>query len=266
MKGLKPMVGAGIACLSLGVLVPVVPAGAQSLAHHPQVGVLNLAGHGVERPSTLPLGGTILDGSVTHLVWTTWGSSVAIGRGTRTSCPTGTFASPPPCGTSPTQVTLSHPIDTTDGWLFDQVTYRDETRGHFGRTTAASFVNELAPASLVILPTAGDVTGNYLWAGTSGVGTHAIEWLEIVQDGESVAGTLDITQTKPFIYDAVNVSGVNIHGTVSVAISGGLTGSSATSVLKFSDGDLLVTGNAPVLFVPASLGSYYALLQSAHVA
>jgi len=229
-----------------------------------QVAVLNRSGERLTRPKTLDLDGTILDGTVTHLVWTIWGPSVAIGRGTRASCATGTFTVPQqrPCGTAPTQVTLLHPVDTTDGWLFDQMSYRDETRGRFGRTTTDHLVNDWAPSSLVILPTADDVTGNYLWAGNTGVGSqYLVEWLQIVQDGESVSGRLEATQQKPFNYDDLNVSGVNIHGAVSVAISGyGPNVLGATLVLKFSDGDLLVTGKPSVLFVPASWGSYYVTL------
>jgi hypothetical protein len=142
------------------------------------------------------------------------------------------------------------------------MSYRDETRGRFGRTTTDHLVNDWAPSSLVILPTADDVTGNYLWAGNTGVGSqYLVEWLQIVQDGESVSGRLEATQQKPFNYDDLNVSGVNIHGAVSVAISGyGPNVLGATLVLKFSDGDLLVTGKPSVLFVPASWGSYYVTL------
>jgi hypothetical protein len=256
MKGLKPMVGAGIACLSLGVLVPVVPAGARAPAHRLQVAVM-IAGKRAVRPKALDFM------EVRHLVWSSWGPTNAIGKGEQTYCPTGTNVR---CGTSPTTINLFNPVNTSDGWLFDQVTYEDKGSGGKPVAPGTSLggpdlgLTWSWPASVIIFPTAGNVTGNYLWTGQVGNPDDGLLWLQVVQDGHTVSGNIEEDeQQSPFSY-ADDFSGVAFDGTVSITIRGANSFYNVppTAVLTFSHGDLTESEGSFALmtFVPSDVDAY----------
>ena len=85
-------------------------------------------------------------------------------------------------------VTLSAPLDTSDGWLFNLVTIAINGEKPF---TNPAITGGIPSMSLVILPTPGNTTGNYLWTGASSAGAQAYLWLQIAQSGTVASGSAE---------------------------------------------------------------------------
>jgi hypothetical protein len=189
----------------------------------------------VVRPKTLSLLGNVLNGTATDLVWSRWGSNKAVARGLRKSCPTGTDVEKL-CRTDPTTVTLSDPVGTTEGWLYYEVSYQDKG----GRKSLPKSCGPLLPSALVVLPTAGNVTANYLWEGKIAGSPETLYSLQLVQNGEAVSGSIEMDRAH-LVQATSPVSGIATAGTVSLNIADASVADQlgiATLAMKFAHGDL----------------------------
>jgi hypothetical protein len=207
--------------------------------------------------------GYILASKIDRLVWSQWGPDKAVGRGYYEDCYTGCgpgASGPQRVRAVPTTVVLTQPINTTEGWLFNQMTVAVKGWGRPMTTTEAS--NQ---PWVVVLPTPANMTGNYLWSD----GTSGYLWLQLRQSGTRVSGTGEdaTTQDYQLTVSDFNVSGVASRGAVSLVLAptAGSTSSPATIVFDLVGLDLRVEGTpfgAVISLVPASWDSYWAVARA----
>jgi hypothetical protein len=84
-------------------------------------------------------------------------------------------------------------------------------------------------------------------------------WLQIVQHGEIISGTIEDDEQQPSSSNECGVSGITSDGAVSVTITGyqanDIFGVS-TLAFRFSDEDLTPVGTKPMILVTASWATY----------
>lgn len=244
-------VASGIAVLLAMGLAPIT---AQAQPAHPRRVALFVDRARV-RPAMI---GYWPNSDVDHLVWSKWGPDKAVGRGSYSYCYTGCgpgSTGPQRSKTLPATVTLSDPLDTSDGWLFNLVTVAVKNRKPFG---LAVVTGGMTPGSLVILPTAANLTGNYLWGTGVSAGTSQYVWLQLVQSGIKASGSAEIGDPAGVTH--YSISGVVAHGVASIVLTPTSSSTGSYSlVLHLDDIDLRTDSSlGNLVLVPASWNSYWA--------
>ena len=194
---------------------------------------------------------------ISHIAWGQWGPAEAVGKGLYLDCYTGCgpgSSGPQRVRMLPTTVTLSDPLSTSEGWLFNAVAVAMKGEKPY---TEDELVGGNTMSPVVVLPTPANVTGNYLWTGSLEDGL-AYVWLSLTQSGTNVTGTEDdgqATYGDPAYISEYHVSGVTSAGMVSLVLTP-TSGSAAepyTTVLARVGVDLRADNKT---LVPASWGSY----------
>lgn len=226
----------------------ISPASARPPVH--QVAFIGVLGpfQPAVRPTAI---GQALATEVDHLVWGQWGPNKAVGKGLYLDCYTGCgpgSSGPQRIKMLPTTVTLTDPLRTSEGWLFNTITEVIKGEKPF---TLDVLVPPSVPFSGVVLPAA-NMTGNYLW-----VEGLEYNWLSLSQSGTTVTGTEEdgaADNGQPDVSE-YSISGVASAGILSLVLTpkSGSLGEPYTEVLDLVGVDLRGEGTT---LVPASGGSY----------
>jgi hypothetical protein len=160
---------------------------------------------GPSRPTVRPTTIGLHNGNIVRLVWSQWGTTKAVGHGAAVYCYTGCGAGatgPQRSKSVPVTVTLSSPVDTTWGWLFNVQTVAGMSPKPWTETVGPAW-------SEVVLPTPGNLTGTYLWSASPDY-----FWLELTQSGSTLLGEAGDGTGQ------YSVSGVATTGRASLLFSG----------------------------------------------